>query len=101
MNSKGICWLSLESLIMYPLSWLICNDTQHASPCTSAKRLFISLHCIVTHSLLLGILMQKAARVVKLDLYYGSIGAMVLGSRFQWSVSDGTKVISCLMSLKH
>ena len=64
MNSTGICCAVLGSSTTYPLSWSSRDETQRPLPSTSAGRLFWVLLCTSTHSPVLGISMQRAARVV-------------------------------------
>ena len=55
INSTGICCAVLGSSMMYPLSWLSRDATQHPSPSTSTGRSFLVLLCTSTHSPVLGI----------------------------------------------
>ncbi len=77
INSMGICCAVLGSSMMYPLSWSSRDWIQCPFPCTSVRRSFWVLLCISTHSPVLGISMQRAASVVKLDLCHGSTGPWV------------------------
>src|SRR6266700_918133 len=101
INSTGICCAVLGSSTTYPLSWSSRDETQRPLPRTSARRSFWVLLCTSTHSPVLGISMQRAASVGKLDLCHGSTGPWVRVSTFRGLLQEGVNVISCLLTYKH
>src|SRR6266699_5708152 len=93
MNSTGICCAVLGSSTTYPLSCSSRDETQRPFPSTSVGRSFWVLLCTSTHSPVLGISMQRVARVVKARLMsrlYRAVGPGfgVSQGLLQWSQGD-------------